>query len=197
MKVARIFLSVTLTLALAIAACAKGPTGATGATGKPGAAGSPGAPGSPAPAASPAPSLTFGHFYALMPGDNSATVAAGTAVDFPQNGAASGITRSSSSQFLLPASGVYEVSWQVSITEPGQLVLGLDTGAGVVEQAYTVAGRSTGTSQISNDVLVINSAANSVLSIRNPTGNSTALTVTPSAGGTQAVSASLLIKQLQ
>ena len=46
-------------------------------------------------------------------------------------------------------------------------------------------------------VLVINSAANSVLSIRNPTGNSTALTVTPSAGGTQAVSASLLIKQLQ
>ena len=38
--------------------------------------------------------------------------------------------------------------------------------------------------------------ANSILSVRNPTGNSTALTVTPLAGGNHPVSASLAIKQI-
>jgi hypothetical protein len=59
----------------------------------------------------PAPPLgTFGSFFALMPGDNAATVAAGAAVQFPQNGPANGIVRSSASQFVLPATGIYEVT---------------------------------------------------------------------------------------
>ena len=100
-------------------------------------------------------------------------------------------------EITLPAIGVYEVSWQVSVTEPGQLVLGLDTGAGAVEVPATVAGRATGTSQISNHVIITTTVADTKLTIRNPSGNSTALTITPLAGGTHAVSASLVIKQLQ
>ena len=135
----------------------------------------------------------YGYFYALMPGDNAATVAPGTAVDFPQSGAVSGITRFTSSAFTLPLAGTYEVFWQVSISEAGQLVLGLNG----VEQPYSVAGRATGSSQITNHVLLVTTSANSLLTVQNPIGNAGALTVTTAAGGLQPVSATLLIKQIQ
>lgn len=132
-----------------------------------------------------------------MPPDNAATVAAASAVDFPRNGATSGISRASANEFVLPAIGVYEVTWQVSVSEAGQLVLGLDSGSGVVEQTDSVVGRATGTSQITNHVLLTTTSAFSTLSIRNPAGNSPALTITPLAGGTHSVSASLLIMQIK
>lgn len=70
---------------------------------------------------------TFSEFYALMPGDNSATIAAGSAIEFPQNGLSNGIiTRISPSQFNIPAIGIYLVDWQVSIAEAGQLILQLN-----------------------------------------------------------------------
>jgi hypothetical protein len=141
--------------------------------------------------------MAFGYFYALMPPDNAATVAPATAVDFPRDGAAIGISRAGASEFILPAIGVYEISWQVSISEAGQLILGLDSGSGVVEQPNTVVGRATGTSQITNQVLLTTTAAASILTVRNPAGNSTALTATPTAGGARAVSATLVIKQVQ
>jgi hypothetical protein len=137
--------------------------------------------------------MAFGYFYALMPGDNSATIAAGTAVDFPHDGALSGITRSTSSSFTLPAVGTYEVFWQVSISEAGQLDLWLDG----VEQFTSVAGRAAATSQITNHVLLMTTTVNSLLTVRNPSGSPVVLTVTPSAGGAQPVSATLLIKQIR
>lgn len=139
----------------------------------------------------------FGYFYALMPPDNADTVAAASAVDFPRELGTSTISRHSASEFILPAIGSYEVSWQVSVSEAGQLVLGLDSGSGVVELPDTVVGRATGTSQIVGHVVVVTTSATSILSVRNPAGNTPALTVTPLAGGTHPVSASLVIKQLQ
>lgn len=128
-----------------------------------------------------------------MPGDNPATVAAGEAVQFPHTGPTSGeITRLSASTFDLPAIGTYSVSFSVSVTEPGQLVLVLN-GA---ELAYTVYGRATGTSEISGTAFVQTTAPDSVLSLDSAAGNSPALTITPSAGGTHAVVASLTIEQL-
>ncbi len=62
--------------------------------------------------------------------------------------------------------------------------------------AYTVSGRATGTDQIVGMVIVTTSAPNSILTVRNPAGNSTALTITPDAGGTRPVSAHLVIVQL-
>jgi len=45
--------------------------------------------------------------------------------------------------------------------------------------------------------IVTTTSINSILTVRNPADNSTALTITPSAGGTQPVSAHLVIIQLQ
>jgi predicted Abi (CAAX) family protease len=130
-----------------------------------------------------------------MPPDNAATVAPGTDVSFPQNGPTSGTTiaRTGPSTFNLSAIGTYQVLFQVSVTEAGQLILTLN-GA---DLAYTVAGRATGTSQIAEMALVTTTSINSILTVRNPAGNSTALTITPLAGGTRPVSAHLVITQLQ
>lgn len=101
----------------------------------------------------------------------------------------------SPTDIALPLAGTYDVSWQVSVAEAGQLVIGLDVGSGPVEQLPTTAGRATGTSLITNRVL-ITTAAPSVLTVRNPAGNSTALTITPLAGGALSASAWLTIVKL-
>lgn len=133
-------------------------------------------------------------FYALMPGDNSATVAVGTAVQFPSDGPTmnTNIVRAGPSTFTLKAIGYYMVNFQVSVSEPGQLGIAL----GGVVVPYTITGRATGTSQITGMCLIQTTLANQVLSIINPLGNSTALTITPLAGGTNSVSAHVVILQL-
>lgn len=130
-----------------------------------------------------------------MPPDNAATVAPGTAVSFPQDGPTSGteIIRTGPSTFNLAAAGTYQVMFQVSVSEPGQLVVRLN-GADV---AASVVGRATGTSQIVGMSLVTTSVINSLLEVGNPAGNSTALTITPLAGGTLPVSAHLVITRVQ
>jgi hypothetical protein len=129
-----------------------------------------------------------------MPPNNASTVGVGTDVSFPQNGPTSGstIARLSASSFSLTTIGTYLVQFQVSITEPGQLILTLNGN----DLAYTVVGRATGTSQIEGVALVTTSVINSILTVRNPAGNSTALTITPLAGGTRSVSAHLTILKL-
>ena len=62
--------------------------------------------------------------------------------------------------------------------------------------AYTEVGRATGASQIIGMSLVTTTLINSVLTVRNPAGNSTVLTITPLAGGTRPVSAHLVIMQI-
>lgn len=166
-----------------------GPAGATGATGPQGPIG-PTGPQGPAGTV-----LGFADFYALMPPDNTATIGAGEDISFPSETAigGTGISRASDSSFFLSEVGVYQVFFQVSVTEAGQLVLTLNG----TELPYTVTGRATGTSQIIGMALVENNIANSILTVRNPEGTATALTITPSAGGTEPVSAHLVITRLQ
>ena len=129
-----------------------------------------------------------------MPGNNTATIAPGTDVDFPQDGPINGtnISRISANSFNLAPTGTYQILFQVGISEAGQLVLTLNGE----ELDYTVVGRATGTSQITG-LAIVTTTTNSVLTVRNPADNVEALTVTPSAGGTQPVSAHLVIVQLQ
>ncbi len=129
-----------------------------------------------------------------MPPDNAATVAPGTDVSFPEDGPTSGttITRTGPSTFNLSAIGTYQVLFQVSVSEAGQLIITIN-GA---DLAYTVVGRATGTSQIIEMTIVNTTVVNSILTVRNPAGNSTALTITPLAGGTRPVSAHLVITQI-
>lgn len=170
-----------------------GPPGPTGPAGPPGPVGATGATG---PAGG---IIAFADFYALMPPDNAATVAPGGAVDFPNDGPTSGIgiIRTGAGTFNLADIGVYQIFFQVSVTEAGQLVLTLDSGAGAQELAYTVVGRATGTSQIIGMALVQTSVINSILTVSNPVGESTALTITPLAGGIDPVSAHLVITRIQ
>jgi hypothetical protein len=142
--------------------------------------------------------LNFADFFALMPPDNTATVAPGTDVSFSGDGPAggSGIARTSASTFNLANIGTYQVLFQVSVTEAGQLVLTLDSGAGSTELAYTVVGLATGTSQIVGMTIVVTTVINSILTVRNPAGQSAALTITPLAGGINPVSAHLIIIQI-
>jgi len=162
-----------------------GPTGATGPQVLQGIQGETGPAGA---------ILNYADFYALMPPDNAATVAPGTDVSFPQNGPSSGasITRTGASSFNLSEIGTYQIYFNIPISEAGQLELTLN-GAPL---AYTVVGRATGTSDISGMFLVDTVTINSILTVRNPAGNASALTITPLAGGTNSVSAHLVIVQI-
>lgn len=173
---------------------AAGTTGATGTVGVTGTTGATGATGATGTTGATGGVIGFADFFALMPPDNSATVPAGGDMNFPQDGPTSGttITRTSASTFNLAAIGTYQVMFQGSINEAGQLILTLN-GA---DLAYTVVGRATGTSQIMGMALVQTTVINSILTLRNPAGNSTALTMTPLAGGTRPVSAHLFITQI-
>jgi hypothetical protein len=130
-----------------------------------------------------------------MPPDNAATVAPGTAVSFPQNGPADvsgSISRVSATTFSLSHIGTYNVTFQVSVTEAGQLALDLNG----TELAYTVVGRATGTSEIVGESLVTTTLVNETFSVVNPAGEAAALTITPLAGGNRSVGASLVIQQV-
>ncbi|MFD5173377.1 collagen-like repeat preface domain-containing protein [Bacillus mycoides] len=177
----------------------QGPTGATGLQGPAGATGLQGPTGATGLQGPTGGVLDFADFYALMPPDNAATVAVGGDVDFPRDGPFSGlgIARTGADTFNLSVIGTYQVLFQVSVSEAGQLVLTLDSGAGAVELTYTVVGRATGTSQIVGMALVQTSVINSILTVRNPASESTALTITPLAGGTESVSAHLVITRLR
>lgn len=139
--------------------------------------------------------LAFADFYALMPPGNSATIDPGMEVSFPQDGPNSntGITRLGVDSFNLADIGTYQILFQVSVVEAGQLLLSLN-GA---DLAYTVVGRATGTSQIIEMTIVTTTVINSILTVRNPAGNATALTITPLAGGNRPVSAHLVITRIQ
>ena len=171
-----------------------GPQGQRGETGLPGPQGPAGDIGPQGPQGLPGGVLSYADFYALMPPDNSATIAPGTDVSFPQNGpiANTNIGRIGPSSFNLGPIGTYQILFQVGVTEAGQLILKLNDQ----DLEYTVAGRATGTSQIVGMAVVTTAAVNSVLTVRNPAGNAAALTVTPLAGGTRPVSAHLVITQI-
>ena len=170
----------------------QGPVGETGPVGPQGPVGETGPVGPQGPAGGV---LNYADFFALMPPDNTATVAPGTDVSFPQDGpnSGSGIVRSGPDSFNLAEIGTYQVLFQVSVTEAGQLMLTLNGE----DLAYTVAGRATGTSQIIGMAIVETTVINSILTVRNPEGTASALTITPLAGGTRPVSAHLVITQIQ
>ena len=176
------------------AICTRGPRGYTGPQGPQGIQGEVGPIGPEGPQGIPGGVLGYADFYALMPPDNSATVAPGTDVSFPQDGPLSGegITRLGASSFNLSEIGTYQVLFQVSVTEAGQLILTLNGE----DLSYTVAGRAGGTTEIVGIAIVETTSPDSVLTVRNPEGTAAALTITPLAGGTRPVSAHLVIVRL-
>jgi hypothetical protein len=137
---------------------------------------------------------TFAEFYALMPGDNTVTIAAGSPIEFPRNGPTNGIiTRINASQFNIPLVGIYLVRWKVTIAEAGQLILQLNG----TDIASSVVGRATGENQIEGESMVTTTLPNMVLTLSNPSGNPVSLTLSQNAGGIRPVSANLIITRMQ
>jgi hypothetical protein len=138
--------------------------------------------------------LSYADFYALVPPDNADPIIPGDDIAFPRNGviANTNIGRSSDTAFILGAVGTYLVLFTVPVTESGQIVLTLNG----IELPYAVFGRTTGTSQIIGNTIITTTTANSILTVRNPSGNNTDLTLTDVAGGDLAVTAHLTIVQL-
>lgn len=172
----------------------QGPAGEIGPVGPQGPVGATGPIGPQGPQGIPGGVLSYADFYALMPPDNAAVVAPGADVSFPENGsiANTNIGRLGDSSFLLSPIGTYLILFEVSVTEAGQLILTLN-GA---ELAYTAVGSASGTSQINGMAIVTTDTVNSTLTLRNPQDNAEALTITPLAGGTEPVSAHLIIVQI-
>ena len=172
----------------------QGPRGEAGPAGPTGPVGPQGPIGETGPAGPAGTVLAYADFFALMPPDNTTTIAAGTDVEFPQDGPNSGdgISRISADSFNLAEPGTYLVQFVVTAGEGGQLILTLN-GA---DLPYTVVGREAGAAQIVGMSLVTTTEPDSVLTVRNPEGTAPPLALTPSAGGTRPVSAQLIILQL-
>ena len=170
-----------------------GPMGATGATGATGAQGPQGETGPIGPRGLPGGVLSYADFYALMPTDNTETIVPGADVAFPRNGviANTNIGRINDSEFLLNASGTYLVMWNASITEAGQLVLTSND----TELPYTLVGTNDTLGELTG-FTILNITTPTTITLRNPIANTTNVTLTPNAGGTDPVTAHLTIVQL-
>lgn len=167
----------------------QGPVGETGATGP---AGPQGPQGEPGPAGTV---LAFADFYALMPPDNPEDIAPGEDVAFPQTAfiGNTGIFRNDSTSFTLVEPGVYQVQFVATTLQAGQLVITVNGN----ELPYTVFGKDATTSQITGIALINTTEEDAILTIRNPANAEDVVTLTPNAGGPNAVAAHLVILQLQ
>lgn len=179
---------------------AVGPTGPTGATGATGAVGPTGPQGPQGVAGAtgaigptgPAGGISeYASFYALAPNDNPTAIAQNTAVEFPNSSASTtGITRLTNSTFNLADTGTYLIMFKVNTNTAGQLGIAVN---GAVQPNATF-GNAADDGIIEGKTIITTTAANTVLSIVNPIA--TAVTVTPSAGGTEATVSDLTIIKL-
>lgn len=168
-----------------------GPQGVAGATGAVGPTGPQGATGAVGPTGPAGGISEYASFYALAPNDNPTAIAQNTAVEFPNSSASTtGITRLTNSTFNLADTGTYLIMFKVNTNTAGQLGVAVN---GAVQPNATF-GNAADNGLIEGKTIITTTAANTVLSIVNPIA--TAVTVTPSAGGTEATVSDLTIIKL-
>ncbi|MBK7473631.1 MAG: hypothetical protein IPI73_26340 [Betaproteobacteria bacterium] len=144
------------------------------------------------------------------------SVAAGSALNFPRASAPAvggiainnpGPTQTDNTEFILPSVGTYRVTWHISVDEPAQWSLWINTapnpgGGGLFSEVSAASGapasvgHSAGSAQLVGDVVFRNSVANSAIQSRNYAAP-TSVTVTTVPGGTRAQAVSLIIQRLQ
>ncbi len=158
-----------------------GPPGRRGPQGETGPAGPQGETGPMGPIG-PSAVSSFAHFYAPAP-NTQTEIAPGSAVAFPQNGAAGGtdIARASATAFTLNEPGAYWVRFQVASFSTDDTQGSLAIAVNGVPLANTVAAKGT-QSTISNEFILNTSSQNTAISIMNPAASGGSLMMQPSAG---------------
>ena len=151
----------------------------------------------------------------IAPSAAGPSVAGLSAINFPRPSipAVGGIVinnpgplQTDNTEFLLPAQGIYRVTWHISVDEPAQWSLWIGVAAaqapGGLFSSHTTAlgtpstvGQATGTAQLVGDVVFETPFANAVIQIRNYAA-AAAVTITPLPGGTQAQAVVLIIQRL-
>jgi hypothetical protein len=130
--------------------------------------------------------------------DNPDPIEPGNAVNFPSPlinpyGSIQRVT-GSTTQFTLPAGSVFEITFQVTVQNTGELVIVLNGS----ELLMTVVGKSGNGSIIGMSIVSTPFGASSTLSINNPsTATAGGLNIDAATGSlTQPLSCHLIIKQL-
>jgi hypothetical protein len=130
--------------------------------------------------------------------DNPDPIEPGNAVNFPSPlinpyGSIQRVT-GSTTQFTLPAGSVFEITFQVTVQNTGELVIVLNGN----ELLMTVVGKSGNGSIIGMSIVSTPFGSSSTLSINNPsTATAGGLNIDASTGSlTQPLSCHLIIKQL-
>jgi hypothetical protein len=169
----------------------KGKTGYQGSSevGPAGASGETGIVGGPYAAAD---------FYAVV--TPNAPVGFGTDVIFPIPGSTTSpdisYSGNSRSQILLVQPGIYQIFFIAAVAEgPAQFSVCLDSGSGLVEQAFTIVGRNSATAQLINVCSIQTTMPNSRITIRNALAAGS-LNLLSLAGGPVPVSAHLVITRI-
>lgn len=152
--------------------------------------------------ASPVAPVAYGMFFgtsgAAGAPDYGATVADGADFPIPNVGfAVGGVTALTASTFKLATAGQYEIQFQSTCTEAGQVAVFVQPGGVGAFSAYAASrvGRAT---VVANQFFIscmLSVSANTVISIRN-NGSGAPLTVTPNGGGANPATTTLLIRQL-
>jgi hypothetical protein len=140
--------------------------------------------------------IDFADYIAVMPFDNPDTIYGGQAIVFGGNGPVLGsITRSinadSLSEIILPKIGTYQITFQVGVMGPAQLILVLDGN----ELSSSVVGNGMGSNQIFGISLLSTSHDNTTLSLRNPAAN-LPITLLQGAGGNRYLTAHIIILRI-
>jgi hypothetical protein len=189
-----------------------GPIGPSGADGLPGPIGPSGADGLPGPIGPVGPIgpaglsalSNFADFYGLMSNglinDNPNDIEPGYAVNFPKPlintyGTIQRLNGTNPNTFSLPPNGVFEITFQVTVQNTGELVIVLNGQ----ELAMTVVGKSGGGMLVGMSIISTPPINSSTLSINNPsTAVAGGLKIDESSGSalSQPLSCHLIIKQL-
>jgi hypothetical protein len=142
--------------------------------------------------------MSFADFFQSNPSTGGQQVFPDSAVDFPTSGSTTpDLTLINESEVNIANVGTYQVMFQVPVTGTAQLVLGLDTGSGPVEQSSTVVGSSATSAQIVGMSIVTTTSANTLLTVRNPAAATKAIRLANNLGGSEPVSAHLVITRIQ
>jgi hypothetical protein len=146
----------------------------------------------------------FADFYGLMSGvpgevnDNLIAISPGGSVNFPNPlinpyGTIQRVP-GSSSKFALPPGGVYEITFQVTVQNTGELVVFLNN----TELLFTVVGKSGNGEIVGISIITTPIGISSILSINNvSTGDNGGLKIDSATGAlSKPLSCHLIIKQL-